>query len=316
MTKVEEILIELLKAGLGFTEAGEETLCGKVVEMTDDLSPDEWADVQNAAKRHGVTGIAYDAVARMPAGRVPAKVAATWFLEAKRIEAANKKSAKTIETQQKEWEKNDITAILQKGLSVAALYPVPEHRSCGDIDWYLPKKSDWKKAKEVVRSKGIKFETDSDGDIHYELAGVPIEHHRQGLDTSTSVNMLVMLNQHFMKHAMVMGIGLRHVCDLAVAYRLYDVWNGSEVGQKYYEKMDELGLQKWTRYLDHVIDFQDNALMELVLADGNMGKDKKNRLSGFRKRRRIFMRYAPAMFVDRWFSLAKGRIKRRFLNVF
>ena len=66
-----------------------------------------------------------------------------------------------------------------KGQGLAAMYPNPLHRTPGDIDWYLPGIENFSKALALVKSKGLAPEIDGDGDYHYSVNGVVVEHHRR-----------------------------------------------------------------------------------------------------------------------------------------
>ena len=122
------------------------------------------------------------------------------------------------------------------------------------------------------------MEMDSDGDVHYTLSGVVVEHHRRWNDASsararrvidalspeTPEAQLIMRNVHILKHAMVGGIGLRQLCDLAMAYRHYD---GQYDPASLTGKLREAGLGKWNGLL--------NAFLVQVIGCEYIAKDLK-----------------------------------------
>jgi len=299
----KDIFFRLLNAGLWGTELPDFT-----------LTVEQWEEVHAMANRQAVTGIVYDAVRNLPPYcGLPRTLAALWLVETQKIESGNARISQVIEAQKRAWDKHGIESVVMKGQSLAKMYPVPEHRACGDIDWYFPVPGDWEKANEIAAKNGLKLETDSDGDVHYVLGGIVVEHHKNGSRCETPVEIIVMLVEHVLKHAMVMGVGMKQVCDVAVAYRYYE----GQYADAYLESaLKAEGLLEWDALLRKVMTDSDDVdvetLRSLILSDGHFGLDKKFRLSGFMKRLRLFKKYAPKQFAGRWLQLVSGRMKRCF----
>ncbi len=175
---------------------------------TSDVMPGTMATSVTAAPGTLATSAAVD--------MMPVELAARWATEVLENERGYERMASVIDLQRRAWEKRGLEAVLQKGHSVAAYYPVPEHRSCGDIDWYFPRREDFRKACRVAQENGLELKWDSDGDVSYTLSGMVVEHHRKGMPQDTPEQMLLMLEDHVLKHAMVMGVGLKQVCDVAI----------------------------------------------------------------------------------------------------
>ena len=289
--------------------------------------PEEWRIIYNMSKAHAVQGILFDVIKDLPAAAgVPRQLAAEWMVEADGVErdyAA--KNALTLE-QEKFWKNNGIEAVLLKGVSVARFYPVPEHRVMGDIDWWMPGRGNWRKALELVRAggHGENVKRDSDGDCNYTSGGIAVELHRKGMRAEGAVGMLVMLNEHILHHVMTSGIGMRHLCDMALAYRYYC---GSYDAKEYLNCLKKYGLSKWNGLLNatlkRILAVPDDMLpgaagsvraadtdrlIDLIMEDGDMGFGRRHRFGGFFNRFGLFMRYAPWLFVKRWTGLAIGRI--------
>ena len=168
-----------------------------------------------------------------------------------------------------------INATLLKGQSLAALYPDPESRQCGDIDLYISRPD---QRRRLIDALGIKsYQNHADGsttfsyrgsmvelpppllDIHSRRAikrlhllkpvAVTMETELPGIGTVTipaPETMLLTLSAHAFKHAIGRGIGLRQLCDIAlVSKRL-----ASEVDRA---EMDRIfraaGLERWNRML-------------------------------------------------------------------
>ena len=278
-------------------------LWNRPIEGWKKLSPEQWKELVALAKTHTLAGTLSDALNSLPEDcDAPSEVLEPWLVEVQRTEEAYALHSKIVGMQRRAWEERGLKALLLKGLDSAAMYSVPEHRTCGDIDWYFSSAEDWKTANEIAAGNGCKLEMDSDGDVHYTLSGVVVEHHRRWNDASsararrvidalppeTPEAQLIMRNVHILKHAMVGGIGLRQLCDLAMAYRHYD---GQYDPASLTGKLREAGLGKWNGLLNaflaqvigcEYIDKDDKVpaadlewLVRAVLDDGNFGRRRQ-----------------------------------------
>ncbi len=279
-------------------------LWNRPIEGWKKLSPEQWKELVALAKAHTIAGTLSDALNSLPEDcDAPSEVLEPWLVEVQRTEEAYALHSKIVGMQRRTWEGKGLKALLLKGLDSAAMYSVPEHRTCGDIDWYFGSAEDWKTANEIAAGNGCKLEMDSDGDVHYTLSGVVVEHHRRWNDASsararrvidalppeTPEAQLIMRNVHILKHAMVGGIGLRQLCDLAMAYRHYD---GQYDPASLTGKLREAGLGKWNGLLNaflvkvigcEYIDKDDKVpaadlewLVRAVLDDGNFGRGRQS----------------------------------------
>lgn len=291
------------------------------------LTSAQWDEIYRMSWVQAVTGLLYDAIEGLPknSGLNSAQIA-RWMSSARFIEENNAMMNAAINNMALEWKAHGITAIVQKGRNVARMYPRPEHRVSGDIDWYFPSRNDWEKALALVQS--YKPETDSDGDIHYTRNGIVVEHHRHGSDPDDPVSVLIMINEHILHHAMVMGIGYRHFCDMALGYRYY---KGKYDPEELRTKLRKMHLLRWTHLLntflievmgmpEEYLPFpvkgrHGTAVLEfLVINDGNLGLEKDHRMDGLNMRSKLFLHYAPVRFLSRWVGLAFGRLLRIVKN--
>lgn len=283
------------------------------------LTEGQWRSVYDMAVRQSVQGMLFDVVKALPeSAGVPAGLAVSWYLESRRIESGHELHRKLVEKQEEAWKRAGVDAVMVKGLAVAKYYPRPESRVLGDIDWWMRTGTDWDRALEVLGRNGIDYDTDSDGDISYELGGVVVEHHHRGYEIDGTVGELLLLSEHILHHAMVFGVGLRQVCDYYYASRALE---GQYDAAEYRAALRERGLCRWAEVLDDLVDVlargaegtaDARKLLALVLADGDMGLDKHRRASGFGQRAALFLRIAPQHFLSRWTGLAFGRLKRLF----
>lgn len=278
-----------------------------------------WWFVYETARRHAVHGVLFDVIEKLPAGSgIPEELAADWLMDVRKIEADNSCIEAVVGKQKEAWARHGIDAVLLKGLETAAYYPCPAHRAIGDIDWWMKSSNDWDKALDVVGNNGLKWRTDSDGDISYELGGVMVEHHRKGLEAEGPEGVLLMLNEHILHHAMVFGAGMRQLYDYAAALKYYE---GRYDRAVYASLLEERHITRWTAVLhsalaeaglygtDGIRCADCRRLLGLVMEDGNLGMDKSRRSSGLLRRATLLLRIAPARLLSRWAALARGRIK-------
>lgn len=270
----------------------------------------EWDFIFSTACRHCVESVIFDYIENLPAdsGISPA-LAAKWYSSAIRDERNFSTMTAVVAGQRETWEKGGIDAVLLKGLECSAFYPVPHHRALGDIDWWMKTDKDWNKALDMLRGRGIKWQVDSDGDISYCLGGVLVEHHRKGLVADSPEGRLLYLAEHIFHHAAVYGVGIRQICDYALASRKLTVDRDS-----LYHLARKRGYGHWLQLLDRVSgtllygsepDRKTGRFLYNVLEDGNFGKGgislKRIALAGS---------FAPGRLLARWAGLAIGRIKR------
>lgn len=303
-------------------------------------SDGRWEEVYEIAVDQGVHTLLFDAF--HPGCVPPGPLLARWVMDIERVEAVSSKMESAAGELSSLWDESGIAYAILKGQAIARLYPHPAHRLSGDIDFYFPDPEGWEKARKKA-SRMSATSTDSDGDLHYLWKGIVVEHHRgwthlssrkaRGLEARIEdgglcpEDTLLMLSSHILRHALVGGVGLRQVVDLAVAVRSLD---GRYDREALARKMASLGLQKWAallsallssrlgvpegmlpvapdgRYLDRFID--------MLCRDGNLGQSRPGLLSGLFRRLDLFLRICPGELAARWWSLSIGRVKRSFFK--
>ena len=310
----------------------------------DSLDSGEWNRVLGIAAAQGIVSLLYDAVAALPeSAGVPEDLLALWKKHTDANESKFKRISLVADAQERGWKKKGIPYVMLKGLALAGLYRHPEHRPCGDIDWYFPSPEAWNDAcKLAEKVTGGPLRKDSDGDVSYIWNGVVIEHHRGWSHLSSRRasrvlgtpaikdgrlspgDELLMLIGHILHHMTVTGCGLRQFADLAVAYASH---RGKYDREAFSARLEELGLLRVTALLHAaLVEFTGvdakclpvppsgrredvDRIVRLVFRDGNFGLPKERRFSGFASRAFLFLRYCPAEFFARYFSLLRGRLK-------
>ena len=299
MDKTLQALFALLQAGLWGTldEAGASVF---------PLSAGEWERVFTLARQQTVTGIAFRGLDFLPEEAAPPMgIMAKWMAHADRIEQSNRVMNETVARLYGHFASAGVEAVLQKGQGVAAMYPEPLLRECGDIDLYFPGHDGV--SDPLAGIDGAVRERQPDDSWSYVVDGIIVEHHTDLLDiqsprakryvqkliqekgfekvvTADGVEVLVpapevnllLLSSHILKHAFGVGIGLRQFCDYAVARRYYE-------GRVNEEEMREIwrmtGLEKWQDLLEGFLVKKTGVLLDIVLKGGNFGvysKDREN----------------------------------------
>ena len=299
MDKTLQALFALLQAGLWgtFDEAGASAF---------PLSAGEWERVFTLARQQTVTGIAFRGLDFLPEEAAPPMgIMAKWMAYADRIEQSNRVMNETVAKLYGHFASAGVEAVLQKGQGVAAMYPEPLLRECGDIDLYFPGHDGV--SDPLAGIDGAVRERQPDDSWVYVVDGIIVEHHTDLLDiqsprakryvqkliqekgfekvvTGDGVEVLVpapevnllLLSSHILKHAFGVGIGLRQFCDYAVARRYYE-------GRVNAEEMREIwrmtGLEKWQDLLEGFLVKKTGVLLDIVLKGGNFGvysKDREN----------------------------------------
>ena len=273
MDKTLQALFALLRAGLWgiFDEAAASAF---------PLSAGEWERVLTLARQQTVTGIAFRGLDFLPEEAAPPMgIMAKWMAHADRIEQSNRVMNETVAKLYGHFASAGVEAVLQKGQGVAAMYPEPLLRECGDIDLYFPGHDGV--SDPLAGIYGAVRERHPDDSWAYVVDGIIVEHHTDLLDiqsprakryvkqliqekgfekvvTGEGVEVLVpapevnllLLSSHILKHAFGVGIGLRQFCDYAVAGRYYE---GRVNPQEMREIWKKTGLEKWQSLLEEFI---------------------------------------------------------------
>jgi hypothetical protein len=272
--KEESAFFELLKAGIWGSEI--KHLCPFP------LSQDEWLNIYRFSCAQTVQGIVFKGLDYLPNNFFPPEnLTARWLAENLKIENYNIKTNKEIIGLYELFGSYNILPILKKGLSVAALYQYPLSRVSGDIDLYFPVKDNLLLANSIIRDKGIRIQHHKhDGSYAYIWHNIPVEHHIMLTDlrnpfkngylhkletekgyeymnithAGKTINVpvpspllnILMLNIHIMSHVFLIGIGLRQLCDIALAYyRFLGEYDGEELRHVY----KNIGILKWSALL-------------------------------------------------------------------
>ena len=100
------------------------------------LSPSEWGKIHKLALRQGVSAMVLDAI--VDAGiTLPFAVKMHFITTTDSIEKRYEDKIKAIVKLENIYSQNEIKLMILKGVGLARLYPVPNHRPCSDVDIWL-----------------------------------------------------------------------------------------------------------------------------------------------------------------------------------
>jgi hypothetical protein len=240
------------------------------------LTADDWQRIYNHASRQAVLGVVYDGLSTLPLVLRPERqLLLKWFMAVERIESANRIVNSALTGFDAEMRSLGVNYCLLKGPSMAALYRNPLRRQSGDIDIFLPSKSDartaflWAQSEGLsttlsVKHVGFRWQSASFelhryiDDLRSPFASHHAETHRRQClieypDSTVSVDgvnipvfapeaNLFYLMLHIFSHLLTRGIGLRQFCDCA----LFAVAHRGEInGPRLRRLLDNAGLSRF-----------------------------------------------------------------------
>lgn len=306
-----------------------------------DIGEDQWKLILGVCAAQNVHTLVFDVLP----DNVPEEIMSIWRGQSDAVADFNRRSSKLREAQEKAWRARGLNYALLKGESIAALYPEPERRGGGDIDWYFGDKESWEQALALAEKKAEgPLRKDSDGDIHFSYKGVVIEFHRDwthlssrrlrsiaGKPTVTEGRLshedtILMLVCHILHHLAYAGMGLKQYADLAVTLRQYD---GKYDKNEFAGRILELGLDRWTSLLfgavadlfglpESVLPIKPSQnkkaiekLVRIVFEDGCVPDGRKITAGLLMRKFALMGRCCPRELAARYFHLVAGRLSRK-----
>ncbi|WP_293879967.1 nucleotidyltransferase family protein [Sphingobacterium sp. UBA1498] len=240
-TKIQAAFLFLLRSGLwGKPQQGKE-------KQLFPLSEAEWGGLYRRANEQTVEGIVYDGLLLLEKDHLPSRqLQLKWSVQIDRIERSHHRNNSHIADQYAFFTKRNLRPLLLKGQGVAASYRIPQHRVCGDIDWYFESQHQCTLAGLHLIKNNIP-RVDTGGQVYRWAAGemdlhdrlfdlynpfckaVLKQYRREFPDTTLSISgqdvavlapqvQVIQVTAHILKHSLAFGIGLRQFCDLAALY--------------------------------------------------------------------------------------------------
>ena len=310
-------------------------LCG-----LEDLTSSQWESLYEIARQQSVHGLLYQGVSKLAFAGIPDSLAIKLMLESGRVEHRSRQVEAESARLSEALMRQGFHPILMKGPAVAAFYPCPELRVSGDLDFYFPA-GEFMEVKTFFADSGYVVEQTPDGSF-FCRGDVDVDVHRRYFDlhvredvlpeVPTPEATLLMLSAHILKHAMGPGVGLRQICDMAMAYRALDGVLDKDRLEEVYKRT---GLLKWNAILGGYIEARLgirpvpdgsgdwDVLERIVFEGGNFGHFAHGRdhaLRGgttgrkfdtalrFVKKAPFALKYAPREYLIYIRSLLKGNL--------
>jgi len=311
-------------------------LSGRNLKRFPALSDRQWNALAALARKQTVLGLFYQGLSHLPQEyALPEGFLMGLVAEVGKIEKQGRKIRQVADDLLQEFQAAGLHPVLMKGPEVARFYPAPLLRECGDIDLYFP-------PEEFDKAVGMvgKVTPAPDGSVHYKRDGIDIDQHRHYFDihsrklpvVPSSEATLLMLSGHILKHCMGVGIGLRQLCDMAMACKGLAV-----PPERLRQCFRDASLERWNQLLFSFLHQYLGAeplydtlpspepLIRIILEGGNFGHYSRRREGTLRQsplrrklgtagiilRRLSFsLRYAPKEFLPLVGGLLKGNLTK------
>lgn len=256
------------------------------VSLFENIDADLWQKIYRLAFNHSVIALAFDAVEKLPQLLQPHRsLLLQWFAQVKLVEAHNEKLTSALLQLANLYTQHGIDFLLIKGHSVSSLYPNPNHRQGGDVDFFIYNQPD--QADRLLLSMNIPLDSHSEKHTNFVFNGVEIENHHLLIDSyiyksgevieslmidgenktetllvggtaipipSVDLNAIFLL-LHPLMHLLEGGVGLRHVCD----WMLFMKKNHEKIDKKRFcREIGRLKIKRFTNAMATIsVDYLD-----------------------------------------------------------
>ena len=245
MTILQQRFLELLSAAIWQRPANESLFL--------EMNEAQWKTLAYNSTKQRVNALIVDGINTLPAHCLPPRsVLLSLMLQTEKIERENLRIDQAVVQLHREHEAENLPFVLLKGQGNALFYPVPRHRTPGDIDLLFYRPGDYERANSRVQAP-----LDKENGFHtsYERDGIHIENHylltrfhsskqdrrlSRELDDiirndrfalaeieGTSVRVLpagfndFYVFAHLFRHFVFIGVGIRQVCDWLLILRAH-----------------------------------------------------------------------------------------------
>lgn len=144
------------------------------------VSGTDWKVAMEIAANHGMVGVVLDGISRCFEKSIPVDMdfntKMEWIGMVSQIEAGYKHHQEAIAKLTQYYAEHGIKMLVLKGIGLSLNYPIPNHRSSGDIDIYLFGKQ--KEADDIIQKElGIKVDSGHHHHTVFYYQGENVENH-------------------------------------------------------------------------------------------------------------------------------------------
>lgn len=159
------MLIELLQVALGIRNS-----------LSRIPSDAEWDNIYKLAVRHGVVGVLYGGIERLPKEHRPHKrLLLEWFAQAECYRRMYERQRKAVASLNGLWRAEGLKVFELKGDTIGKFYPRPELRYSCDYDCLL---SDYEQGNRLVEQEGVAVNRDFYKNSSFVWDGLYVENHQ------------------------------------------------------------------------------------------------------------------------------------------
>lgn len=204
---------------------------------------DDWTALYRAAMSQALVALCFDGMNRLPIPlRPPRTLYLQWAAKTAQVEAANRKLNGVLQEVVSLYQAHGLQPAILKGQGMAACYPDPLHRQCGDIDFYAGGE-EARQGNQLLLGVGATKDAEASyKHTCFEWKGVHLESHnivarlnspranrhfqrlvrqwhpqgiltRQGIPVPPPQFDALFIFLHAFSHFLNSGIGLRQLCD-------------------------------------------------------------------------------------------------------
>ncbi len=159
-----------------------EMLCSNIIcDYTPlaQLSTEQWSELMELSKRHGVKYLLFEAISKLPEELHPSsELMLHWYVDTQKSEERYLRYVDSLEELAAFISQNGLSMILLKGFTIATLYPVPQRREGGDIDIFIL--DGYTKGEDLVREYGGSIRCASRRSKHSQFGfkGINVDNHK------------------------------------------------------------------------------------------------------------------------------------------
>lgn len=149
--RIERVLDTLIAAGLEYANGKER----ETEEMLRGLTGEDWEKLWNMSSLHQIWGIVWAGLAKFPRAGLPEKIREKFESAAKQVALQYYSMLSFTTFVLAILKEAQIPCYLLKGIVLNSFYPSEEMRKLADADIYIPNMDDFRRAEELLRSRGF-----------------------------------------------------------------------------------------------------------------------------------------------------------------